>query len=179
MFGKKKNASDAGAKPAKKKKAKKSASTEGQSRFAEGGIKTLLAENIEKIGLAAVAITAAYVAFASFSQPGLEDSKSPDNLMTEISRAEQKIASGDWSQEAGARYRNPRITMRPRQPPMWLPSVRLTIGWNSLWSQSNLDCPKSVATPSCLPLAKLEVTSFFGPIAVPPAQAPGATSGLG
>ena len=107
MFGKKKNASDAGAKPAKKKKAKKSASTEGQSRFAEGGIKTLLAENIEKIGLAAVALTAAYVAFASFSQPGLEDSRSPDNLMTEISRAEQKIASGDWSQEAGARYRNP------------------------------------------------------------------------
>ena len=55
MFGKKKKDGAKAEKPAKDKKAKKAKkpkaakSTEGQSRFGDGGLKTVVVENIEKV----------------------------------------------------------------------------------------------------------------------------------
>ena len=109
MFGKKKKGDAAGTveKPKKKKKAKKAKSTEGQSRFGDGGIKMLLAKNIEKIGLAAVALTALYVVFTSYSAPGLDASKQPDRLASAITQAKSKIDATSFDTVAGSRVSAP------------------------------------------------------------------------
>ena len=109
MFGKKNKDGAAADKPAKTKKAKKSKakSAEGQSRFGDGGIKALLANNIEKMGLAAVAATALYVVFSSYSTPGLDTSKQPDQLGREISNAESNISASTWDQVSQLRYQSP------------------------------------------------------------------------
>ena len=171
MFGKKKKGEATSEKPAKKKKAKKSKSksTEGQSRFGDGGIKLMLAKNIEKIGLAAVAATALYIVFSSYKTPGLAASKQPSQLVTAISNAERNIDVATWDQEAQSRYLSPddyeaRATedvapVSPQDYPLTQPLEPVKYGLPKLRSDVEL-----------LALEDLEVITSFGPIAIPPKQ---------
>ncbi len=177
MFGKKKKG-DAADKPAKKKKGKaRSASTEGQSRFAEGGIKKLLAENVEKAGLVAVALTAVYIAYVSYSAPGLDEAKKPDRLVTAISNAERNISSGDWTQEADSRHSNPdnyEDKATKDVAPVSAADYLLTQPLEPV----KFGLPKKRVDADLLALEDLEVISGFGPIAVPPKQTGGAPARL-
>ena len=107
MFGKKKDGAKAKkekpAKGKKTKKAKKAKSTEGQSRFGDGGIKALLANNIEKVLLAAMAVAAILIAFNSYKAKGLASDKQPTQLEQKIRSAESHIKAATWSTTSAAR----------------------------------------------------------------------------
>src|SRR5210317_1716175 len=102
MFGKKKkDGAAAAAKPAKKsKKSKKSKSTEGQSRFGEGGLKAAMAGNIEKVLLGIVGVAAVLIAVKSYQRPGLDDANEPTQLASAISSADSHLKINSWASEA-------------------------------------------------------------------------------
>ena len=99
MFGKKKDKGAAKEKPAKKAKKSKPKSNEGISRFGDGGLKTLIVNNIEKVALLAIGLTAVYVAFTSWKTPGLKDSQAPDRLASEIQQAESNMSAETWTSQ--------------------------------------------------------------------------------
>jgi hypothetical protein len=95
-------------KAARKTKAAKNSKSKtvatGQSRFSEGGIKAVLAEHIEKVALAVLALAGVFIVYTAWSRDGIESSQSPDQLKAAISRAENHMRDSQFTTVAAERY---------------------------------------------------------------------------
>ena len=173
MFGKKKKDGAKAEKPAKDKKAKKAKkpkaakSTEGQSRFGDGGLKTVVVENIEKVLMVAVAAAALFIAFKSYSRPGLEDRYAPERLGQEISTARSHMETSTWSQTSAERLTAPDnySTQASADVSVISPSM---YALSQPLQPIHFDEPKKRDDVTLIALRDLEVTTGFAVAMVPP-----------